>query len=128
MRNKVFIIGLISLLIITYGIMIIDTNDLMRYARDVFLGIIPETETKGKAINMYNDLPYFREKVSKIDLTLKRVFVFHNFFNGYIIVFYSVFMYDNDGGIVSGSMNIFSTWKIHKENGKWSVIKIIEKP
>jgi hypothetical protein len=108
--------------------MLIDTNKLMQQTKYVFLGIIPRSETEGKPIQRYNLFHYFEKDVERVDLTLKRVFTLHNFFDGFIIVYYTVFMYDHDNNIVSGSSEIFSLWRIHKEKGKWSIIAIKESP
>lgn len=108
--------------------MLIDTNKLMQQTKDVFLGRIHRSETEGKPIQRYNLFHYFGTDIKKVDLTLKRVFVLHNFLDGFIIVYYTVIMYDHDNNIVSGSWDIFSLWRIHKENGKWSIIAIKESP
>jgi hypothetical protein len=109
--------------------MLIDTNKLMQQTKDVFLGIIPRSETEGKPIHSYNvTSDYSETDIKKVDLTLKRVFTLHNFFDGFIIVYYTVFLYGYDNDIVAGSAEVFSLWRIHKEKGKWSIIAIKEAP
>ena len=52
----------------------------------------------------------------------------NNFKDGYIWVKYDGEQLDSYGNIVSGSWDIISRWKIHKENGEWKVVDIKEHP
>jgi hypothetical protein len=127
MRNKYLIIGfvIISLVTLVYIIMLIDTNDLMKEVKSVFLGKVPYSETKGKPISRYNTSSYSGTKIS---LSLIRLFNFHNFSDGTIYIYYTVVVYDRDGEILYGSWRIPAKWKIHKENGQWLITDIIEDP
>jgi hypothetical protein len=122
------IIGvLILIIVIIYIAMIIDTNSLMTQVRDVFSGKVDRSQTIGKPINRYNYRGFFSD-ITKTDLKLIRVFTLHNFKDGYIWAWYTYEGKDNNDEVLTGSSNIFSKWKIHKENGKWDIVEIFEDP
>jgi hypothetical protein len=128
------VLFIISSIILLYVIMVIDTNSLMGEVESAFLGEIPISETKDKPIDMYNyssDINRYNTAYLgyRVDLTLRRVFVLHNFFfNGIMIIYYSVYVYDYEDKRITASKDIYATWIIHKENGKWSIASIIEDP
>ncbi len=117
----------IALMIILYIAMLLDTNSVFNYAKDVFLGKVPHEEVKGTPLSLYDITE--REYITKVDLEISRAFVFHNFTDGYIYVRYVHMGYDDIGELRYGSVAEFpgwAIWKIHKENGEWKIVKIRE--
>lgn len=123
--KKIVLLGILLLLLL-YAVFFLNTNSVMRYAKSVFRGEISSEEVVGTPlyIRYYPKDP----EVVKVDLNLKRIFVSHNFKDGYIWVKYDEEQLDSYGNIVSGSWDIISRWKIHKENGEWKVVDIDEDP
>lgn len=117
----------IVLMVIVYIIMLIDTNSVFNYAKDVFLGKVPHEEVAGTPLSMYDITK--REYITKVDLEISRTFTFHNFTDGYMYVRYDHTGYDDSGELRYGSVAEFprwAIWKIHKENGEWKIVKIRE--
>ena len=110
--------------------MFINTNGLMREVRDAFLWQTDPAETEGEPMHMYNYGTYAEDfgTLGKADLTLARLFVWHDFHDGYIWAYYSYAAYDNAGELITGSRRILTKWKIHKEGGKWEIVGIFEEP
>lgn len=107
--------------------MLIDTNSVFNYAKDVFLGKVPHDEVAGTPLSIYDITK--RDYITKVDLEISRAFVFHNFTDGYMYVKYDHRGYDDSGELRYGSIAEFprwDIWKIHKENGKWKIVKIRE--
>lgn len=122
--KKIVLLGILLLLLL-YAVFFLNTNSVMRYAKSVFRGEISSEEVVGTPLYRY----YPKDpEVVKVDLNLKRIFVSHNFKDGYIWVKYDEEQLDSYGNIVSGSWDIISRWKIHKENGEWKVVDIKEHP
>lgn len=122
--KKIVLLGILLLLLL-YAVFFLNTNSVMRYAKSVFRGEISSEEVVGTPLYRY----YPKDpEVVKVDLNLKRIFVSHNFKDGYIWVKYDEEQLDSYGNIVSGSWDIISRWKIHKENGEWKVVDIDEDP
>lgn len=115
----------ILLLLLLYAVFFLNTNSVMRYAKSVFRGEISSEEVVGTPLYRY----YPKDsEIVKVDFSLKRIFVSHNFKDGYIWVKYDEEQLDSSGNIVSGSWRIISRWKIHKEDGEWKVVDIKEHP
>ncbi|NMC57499.1 MAG: hypothetical protein GYA50_09790 [Eubacteriaceae bacterium] len=54
-----------------------------------------------------------------------RLFVLHNFKDGYICSCYWYRLYDDKGELISAWWAP-AIWKIHKEDGKWEITEIFE--
>ena len=122
---KKIVLLCILLLLLLYAVFFLNTNSVMRYAKSVFRGEISSEEVVGTPLYRY----YPKDpEIVKVDFSLKRIFVSHNFKDGYIWVKYDEEQLDSSGNIVSGSWRIISRWKIHKENGEWKVVDIKEHP
>ena len=131
MKKKVkkVVIVAIGIILVIYLAMFIDTNSLMGEVRDAFLWKIDPAETANRPIDAYN---YSRradtETLGDVHLTLMRLFVLHNFKDGYVWAYYSYEARNSEGEIITGSWHIPTKWKIHKENGVWEITQIIEAP
>lgn len=99
----------------------------MRYAKSVFRGEIALEEVVDSPMYM-RYYPRNEPELDKVDLNLYRTFVLHDFSDGYIWIKYDVARIDSSGYEFSGSRNVSSRWKIHKENGEWKVVEIKEAP
>jgi hypothetical protein len=102
----------------------------MNEMRNVFLGTV--SEIKNERINRYNNADRIRNngyEITKIKLTLIRLFTLHDFVSkGFIQVLYSIEIYGNNNIILYGSRYIFAKWEIEKNQGKWELVNIKEKP
>lgn len=116
-----------TLIFLFYVVLFLNTNSVMRYAKAVFRGEIALEEVVDSP--MYRHYyPKNEPELDKVDLSIHRVFVLHNFSDGYIWVKYDVAHIDSSGYEYRGSRDILSRWKIHKENGEWKVVDIEEGP
>lgn len=126
---SIVLILLISLVVI-YLIMLWDTNPVVDYAEAVFNGEIPREEIENTLWCRYDDEDH-KEGVTRIDLEIRRLFVIHDFFDGYMWVEYRHAKYDENGDLLyfSGAEFPYCTkWSIHKEKGKWVLVDIEEGP
>ena len=124
---KKIVLLLFLLLFLFYVVLFLNTNSVMRYAKAVFRGEIALEEVLDSP--MYRHYyPKNEPELDKVDLNIYRLFVWHNFSDGYIWVKYDEELMDSSGNILSGSWNVVSRWKIHKENGEWKVVEIKEAP
>ena len=116
----IFIIGPILFRVFMYY----TSKDVFTYAEKVMRGEVPLEETAGRKVDRYQyklDYP-----IDKVNVTLKVIWVVHDFYKGEAEVYYHMAHYSN-GLNVFGSV-AYSTWYIEKINGKWEIVKIIEKP
>ena len=67
-------------------------------------------------------------KYDKTDAKINRIFVIHNFYEGIAYIRYSYVAYDKNNAVITGASNVTSKWYIRKENGRWIVYDIDEKP
>lgn len=117
---------IIAIPIIIYIVMVLDTNPIIENAKEHFYN--PET--------MYSkDDPFYRyakgksyEDAELVKFKLHRRFVYHNFKDGYMDVIYAIEYRDSNGKVLQAGGDIPSKWIIHKENGEWKVVEIIEGP
>ena len=122
---KKIMLLLFLLLFLFYVVLFLNTNSVMRCAKAVFLGEISLEEVVDTPLYRY----YPKElEIATTDLSINRIFVVHNFKKGYIWVKYDEERMDSFGNILSGSWNVVSRWKIHKQNGEWKVVEIEEDP
>jgi len=123
------IIGTILLLgniLLLYFAMLIDTNSVIDDVKNIMHGNVEESAIDNSPLRTYyrrGDL-----RTVSVDANITRKFVLHNFSDGYIWVKYTCEGFDSKGSKTYGSWEIPSRWKIHKENGKWKVIEIKERP
>jgi sensor histidine kinase YesM len=110
--------------------MLLNTNSIINEVRDIFMGKVSIIETNGKPVDMYNliNKHFYEKNIKKVNLKLIRIFTIHNFFDGFMKVYYSFELLDSNGKVIHGSWNILSTWKIHKYNRRWEIIDIYEAP
>ena len=126
--NKRMIMLLVTLAIITiYLVILINTNQVIRHVENVMRSNIAKDLTMGLPIDMYNRQGHLDLGAVSYEVKISRVFVIHNFFNGYMWVRYTREGFDSDGNRVYGSWKIPSRWKIQKQNGKWEIIDIFER-
>ena len=119
-----------ALIILLYSIMFFSTNSLMREVRSAFMLELSPSETAGRPIDRFNHSRILEREVEvgRIELSLVRLFTFHNFREGYIWVIYTHIIYDNDGTTLRGSARVPSKWRIEKINGAWEIVEIFEDP
>jgi len=117
---------LVIILIIIYIIMLSDTNSLIADVKSVMKGEVALSETDGTPLQLYN----FSDLLSnaKVNVKITRLFVLHDFSDGYMWVEYSYETVKNNNEYMPGSWRIHSRWTIHKANGKWEITEIQEDP
>ncbi len=126
MSKKMIILCVIGLIIITYIAMFVSTNSVVNDVKNVMLGNVSAAEIEGTPLSRYNVKKWSPDSIVEADIT--RIFVWHNFVDGYMYVRYSYKGVDENGEILTASGPLFSLWKIHRENGKWKVVEIQEAP
>ena len=114
---------IIAVIGMVYLWMLFDTNSVIDDVLSVMNGSVDEQGIVGK---MYSGSGFL--KVARWNNTISRIFVVHNFSNGIMWVNYKRQGYEKNGDYYGISGNILSKWTIHKENGKWRIIKIDEAP
>lgn len=123
---RVVLIALASaaaLALIYYGVLVFDTRGVMADARAAFL----RGETGHGKLDMYTEYAN-REETADVHLSLFRIFTWHNFQHGYILVNYTCKAVDAAGNTVCSSRGIDSCWEIEKTDGRWEVVGILEAP
>jgi hypothetical protein len=110
--------------------MVIGTFSIMNKMRNIFLGAV--SETKNELVNRYNNVDRLRSngyEITKINLTLIRLFTLHKFVSrGFIQVLYSIEIYGSDNILLYASWNVPARWEIEKKQGQWEIVNIKEKP
>lgn len=69
--------------------------------------------------------------ISRVEFEGRRVFVIHNFFDGYIWASYTRKVYDDKGELLYGSEAKFPRLlriKIHRERGEWRIADVYDPP
>ena len=104
--------------------MVYTTNDLIHYVERIMLNEIPLEETEGTRFHRYQSESKYT--IDKAEISINRGWIFHDFKKGFINVNYHVRQYSNEKKVYSASA--FSKWLIERVDGKWEIVKIIEKP
>ena len=115
-----------------FVLVFLDTNSLIYRVEELFRGEIPEEVTEGTAESRYNYSDQYETlyhgEVAEVEVSINRIFVLHNFNDGYVLVNYSHEARDGNDRTLCGSWDIQSLWKIHKEDGVWHIVSIQEAP
>ena len=119
------VIGLVGFIV-----MLISTNELMAFAKSVFLGKYDKECAQNKLLQQRYDIisSHQSSHIVNVELTLNRIFILHNFSNGYVWVRYTCKYMDSNNETICSALGIYSKWIIQKQNGVWEVVKIYEKP
>jgi len=128
MRYKriLIIVGMfVGIVLGAYLIMLIDTNPVVNEVKNVMSGQISKELTQDTPLSMYNTADW---NPTSVNISIRRVFVWHNFRDGYMRVIYTYKAFDSSGTGLTGSSRVLSKWTIHKENGKWVITDIEEAP
>ena len=127
--NKRFItLIIIGVFILVYIIMLLNTNSVISYAKDIFMQKIPYDKNSPDAL-MHRYYYPDDDSDDRISLDLHRLFVWHNFDHGYMYVYYTIEVKDRvTNELEHGSWGIPSRWEIKKIDDIWRVIDIKEDP
>lgn len=123
-RIKMVGIILAGCIVITYLAMLLDIVPLVQNAKSVFLNEISSNDQY--CLERYDTSRYGVNVQRKV--TLFPLLAFHNFHQGYVYIYYSNGVYDDNRNLLHGSTSILSKWIIEKVNGVWRVIDIVEAP
>jgi len=127
-KQLIVIFSVVVVLVAIYLIMFFNTDPVMQYAKNVMEGNVPLKATAGLPVDRYNQNGGSSPETVSVKVELHRVFVLHDFSDGYMWVNYTQTGYDSKGNITYGSWHANSCWKIHKHNGKWEIVAIYEGP
>jgi hypothetical protein len=122
------IIFIVLLLVVIYTFMLISTNQIVRDVENVMRSNVAMELTEGLPIHMYNRQNEHGIRTFSYYVKINRIFVLHNFNEGYMWIRYWRKGYDSEGNVMFGSSDIPARWRIQKTNGNWEIIEIIEKP
>ena len=115
------------LVLSVYVAMLLNTNSVVNEVKNVMLGNAKTKMTDNTPLSRYNFSDILSNAEVKVKIT--RLFVLHNFFDGYIWVNYSYETVKNDNDLTPASSDVLSRWKIHKMNGgDWQIVEIKEAP
>ena len=135
MMKKVIVVLVVSLFVVAgglYAFMFHDTNNLVSHTKDLLRGEIDPEQTAGTPEDRYNTADQYANqlsgRVANVNVTVDRLFVFHNSRDGFMIVRYSFEALDSESRVLCGSWRIISHWKIHKVNDEWQIVGIRENP
>ena len=121
--------ALIILLVVLYLLMLFSTNTILRSFKDCVRGNLIEENEECGCLNRYKISDTI--EYDELDIKIRRVFVAHNFFDGIMIVDYSI-MATSDNRLTYYSSTDFpfylSKWKIHRGEDGWIVVEIEESP
>lgn len=106
--------------------MFYSTNSVVQDVERVMRGQIAYEDIKGTPIEHYK--PPTKDPPVYVVVIITRLFVLHNFSDGYMWVIYTNEGVDPNSNTMYGSYRVPSRWKIHKENGKWVIVDIKERP
>ena len=123
-KKMIFVIT--GILILVYIVMFISTNSVIHDVENIMYGNVKKSFTENSPVSAYNRKDDFG--TTSVNVEIKRIFVLHNFFDGYMWVNYTCEGFDNEGNRTYGDWKVPARWKIHRENGKWKIVEIKEDP
>lgn len=128
MKKNIKIAIAASLLV--YLIMFYSTNSVVQDVEKVMRGQVAYEDTRGTPIDSYNrgSGGVNSKHPINVEVNIMRLFVLHNFADGYMWIMYTNEGLDPNTNSRYGSYKVTSRWKIHKENGKWVIVDIKEGP
>ncbi len=117
----------LSILIYRYHSIFSDTNSLIDYVESIFMGEVSSEEVADTWFSSF-DIRKDREDMQQlqVELDIKRVFVWHDFKEGYMWVKIDCEARNSEGRVKYGTIN-YERWDIKKRDGKWDIISIKEK-
>ena len=136
-RNKirVVLLSVVLIIILLYLAMFLSTNSVIDYVERVFNGDVPE-ETNGTPLAPYNIHKIYGNEYKEqrgaselqYEYRVNRLFVLHDFFDGYVWIKYEFFIKDENGVVLAGTIEPIARLTIHRENGEWIVTEVNERP
>ena len=126
--KKLYVIIVVIVLILTfvYILMYRDTDSLEIDFHNIVCNQKNNNVNYG-ALNRYDYAQHYNIK-DVSGLKLRRNFVWHDFNRGCIYVQYSFNISYNDSDVSPGAHKVHSKWYIEKQNGRWVVTDIDERP
>lgn len=127
MKKYIFTVScILCALLLLYAFIFFNTNTVIEdFVSCVKGDNITKTLKNTELYNWYGKHDY---PVNQSDIKIQRCFVVHNFSKGIMYVKYSFENYDENGNFRKGASNIKAKWYIQKQNNRWTVNKIQEKP
>ena len=130
MKNKLIMISLLLIcgFCIFRASMLFSTKNLIKYVEKIMRNEIPLDEIKGTIYEHFHPLSCYPIDTDYFysDVTINVGWIIHDLNNGEINIIYNVNYYDDEKRY--GGSHAPSKWLIEKQNGKWEIVKIIEKP
>ncbi len=118
--KRVFLL-ILSAISLIYTLMMLDTNSLVKRIEDIAENKVAmeDVEEPLALFNMYDGGSAY--KIDRITGDIDRILVFHNWFDGHVLMSYRFVAYDANGKEIS-SYSDMCIMNIHKENGEWRVL------
>lgn len=104
---------------------VLSTNALWAEIERAFVSTKEEYESDDLGIPEYIFVPEYCEDIGKIEAEIQRVFVLHNFFDGYIWASYTRKIYNKRGEMIYGAVSRFPRLlkiKIHRDGLEWMIV------
>ena len=127
-RKKMIALSITIIIITLYLVMFFNTNQVVEDVENVMESKVDRSVTEGLPIHMYNRKGLLDLEATSYNVKIRRIFVIHNLFEGYIWVNYTRQGFDDEGNLVHGSWEIPSRWRIKRMNGEWEIVEIEEAP
>ena len=126
-RKKIWIPILLGLIICFYLLMLHSTDSVINDFK-ACIRCAPEAQELQSSALYRRYFDDFGGRVVDANISIKRIFVCHNFKKGFMYVIYTCEKLDSSGNHVAGSSDVTSTWFIEKQSGKWVVTAVREAP
>lgn len=126
LRKKIWIP--ITVILICLYILVVKSTDSVIDDFNACIRCTPEAQQL-RSSALYNR--YYDDCDGRVvdgNVSVKRLFVLHNFNKGFMHVIYTCERLDSAGSRLASSSDVTSTWFIEKQNGKWVVTAIREDP
>jgi hypothetical protein len=122
------IILILSVVLGFYYLMYRDTDSVVEEVTMLLKGEATVEFQPGTPYSRY-DRSYARELWQAVffEAQVDRIFVIHNFHDGYMWIHYEIMAYNKDMRVVHGSIAP-ARWTIHKEDGVWRIVAVEEDP
>lgn len=121
-KISMYIMIFLLLLLMGYGILLLNVQPLREKVESVFKGEISVSEIKGTCLELYNPMAG-DPNIKEVEVDIKIIFTVHDFRNGYMWIKFESEGYDSVGDVAYGEVNT-AKWKIHKLNGVWEIVDI----
>lgn len=112
----------IILMVLAYLIMFLNTNSLVNYVESIYRGKVSSEKLENEWYNHF-DIVRKRPEIAQVDIDISRVFVWHNFHEGFMWVNIDCEAHDSSDRVTYGS-DAYERWDIKKTERGWEIINV----